>query len=486
MKGQISFQSLAIYSDDPDFRDFLKEIVDNRIGENQPRQRSESSSRKSKGNEVEQSPVLMSQKDRHIKSPSDITLYSPALKKASNKDEFVSAMDKISNFVESIRLSNERKQSHNGRLKSSRDGRGGDIRRIERLMDHNQQDNFKEDRASTSKGISHSRRDSERGSGKASPSVTADKLLLQAEKFKERIEAHKGKNFHELLMPYDYEKLRYRFVKPEGLAPLDNEIMILRNFDQDDEFFHITSQIEPTLRSKIERGEFIELERLLPKDRAGRNSSDDINRQLISQGTNSFLEPPPTNKVGKINSIRKWDQAFRVYAAIYTNANPNRSSDIWQYIYVIHTAAAVNQWDNVYYYDINFCELMASKPWRSWGKTCTQGWNMAFNNNAMTNSGNNANNGNNGNYSQNKSQGSYTRDWKDDCCWRYNKNRCKRTAAECNFDHRCTFCAGWNHGFHNCRKRNKEKRPNTTQERHTTPKKNNSPKGDRKKSNSLF
>ena len=133
---------------------------------------------------------------------------------------------------------------------------------------------------------------------------------------------------------------------------------------------------------KIEKGEFVELERLLPCDNRSSSANDEINKhlfQLISQGTNSYLEPP-MSKVGKINSIRKWDQAFRVYAAIYTHANPERSSEIWQYVYVIHTAAASNSWDNVYYYDINCRHLMASKPWRSWGKTYTQGWNMAFNN----------------------------------------------------------------------------------------------------------
>ena len=191
-----------------------------------------------------------------------------------------------------------------------------------------------------------------------------------------------------MLLPYDYDQIRSRFVRPEGLAPIDKEILFLRNFDQDDEFFHITSQIEPSLRQKIEKGEFIELERLLPKDKfVGRTTYDDLNKhlfQLITQGTSNYLEPP-VPKTGKINSVKRWDQAFRVFAAIYTNANPGRASEIWQYIYVIHTAAAANFWDNVYFYDVNFQELMASKPWRSWGKTYTQGWNMAFNNNNSNN-----------------------------------------------------------------------------------------------------
>ena len=170
--------------------------------------------------------------------------------------------------------------------------------------------------------------------------------------------------------------------------------------------------------------------------------------QLKMQGTNSYLEPP-FPKSGKVNSVRKLDQAFRVFAAIYTHANPERASEIWQYVYVIHTAAASNPWDNVYFYDINFRELMASKPWRSWGKTYTQGWNMAFNNSSVSHVA--------GAHSASGSTQSHKnvqqKSWKDSCCWRFNKNRCKRQGSDCNYDHRCTFCAGWNHGFFNCRKR---------------------------------
>ena len=86
-----------------------------------------------------------------------------------------------------------------------------------------------------------------------------DQLLVQAEKFKAKIEAPKG-NFTDMLMPYGYEKLKSHFVKPEGLAPIDSEILFLRNFNQDDEFFHVMSQIDPSLHIKIERGEFIDLE----------------------------------------------------------------------------------------------------------------------------------------------------------------------------------------------------------------------------------
>ena len=122
-----------------------------------------------------------------------------------------------------------------------------------------------------------------------------------------------------MLMPYDYDQLRTKFVKSDGLAPIDSEILFLKNFDQDDEFFHATSQIDPGLRIKIERGEFIELERLLPRERVQNRGNDDLIKQLyqlITQGTSNYLEQP-VPKSGKINNIRKWDQAFRVFGAIY-------------------------------------------------------------------------------------------------------------------------------------------------------------------------
>ena len=397
-------------------------------------------------------PVTAKHNNHLIKSPSDTTLFSPGLRKATNKDD-LTMIEKISKFVEGIRLDSNRAamqlpmENHN----------------YNSVVDSNNCDNRKvrdENSASTS-GYRRRSIDSARGipatphSRGTDVDLVSDQLLMQAEKFRARVEVPKGNfnNYSEMIMPYDYDKLRSKFVRPEGLGPIDREIMFLRNFDQDDEFFHVTSQIEPCLRSKIEKGEFVELEQLLPKDRVVGGKNEDLNRQLyqlITQGTNNFVDPP-VPKTGKINSIRKWDQAFRVYAAIYTNANPERASEIWQYVYVIHTAAAANHWDNMYYYDINFRELMASKPWRSWGKTYTQGWNMAFNNAVGSSGFAHSHNNSNGNSMTNNYKSN--RDWKDECCWRFNKNRCKRSGTECNYDHRCTYCAGWGHGFYNCRKR---------------------------------
>ena len=380
-----------------------------------------------------------------FKSPSDTTIYSPGLKKgiANNvlnmvRDHDDVDINNISNFVERIRI-NDRLDHSSGScsrrspvraspLNDVTPVRGGDTRHVEHSSRKSQLSQSSGQRKVQQQ---HNPDDTDR---------VTEQLLVQAERFKARVEAPKGNSgnsefvhrsgFNELLMPYDYDRLRSKFIRPEGsLGPIDNEILFLRNFDQDDEFFHITSQIDSALRVKIERGEFIDLERLLPKDKAfGGSGGDELNKQLfqlITQGTNSYLEPPVQHPNGKINSLRKWDQAFRVYAAIYTHANLGRSSKIWQYVYVIHTAATSNPWENVYYYDINFRELMATKPWRSWGKTYTQGWNMAFNN---INSHYNQQNHSSQHSVGATSSGSYqkTKDWKDDCCWRYNKKQMQK------------------------------------------------------------
>ena len=117
-----------------------------------------------------------------------------------------------------------------------------------------------------------------------------------------------------------------------------------------------------------------------------------------------------------------------------------------QYVHVIHTAAASYNWESVTYYDFMFRHLMAAKPWRSWAKTYNQGWNLAlkhdFNNTSHAHqNGHRTNNS----LKQRKS-------WKDECCWKFNKNKCSKGNC-CKYAHRCTYCGAWNHSFYNCRKR---------------------------------
>ena len=143
----------------------------------------------------------------------------------------------------------------------------------------------------------------------------------------------------------------------------------------DDNFFHLTCHIDPNLIHKIEKGEFVELEKLLPKDKLG-GKGDENRLEWVQRDGGTFLVP--AQRDSKIASFRRWEQAFRVYATIYCSANPQGAKEIWQYITVINAAASSYIWDNVYNYNITFRQLMAFNPNRSWVVTYNQMWNLSM------------------------------------------------------------------------------------------------------------
>ena len=159
----------------------------------------------------------------------------------------------------------------------------------------------------------------------------------------------------------------------------------------------------------------------------------------------------PAEKEGRINGIRKWDQAFCIYAAIYSKHNPTKSAEIWQYIHVINTAAGSYAWENVCYYDLTFRRLMHEKLSHSWAKTYTQLWNLAMCD--PINKSNNSSQSNiSGGWSTSNQNGSRN-DWRGHCCWCFNRgDKCKKW--NCHFDHRCSGCSSWSHALINCPKSN--------------------------------
>ena len=352
--------------------------------------------------------------DNIVKSPSDTTIYVPALKHGKRVDDVV---NKISDFVESIHIESTRKDKHNQ----------GDIDSgIPLTNDQPDEESHTRHRNSTPDRYARSSEEYER-----KKADRADKIILEAKKFRANIAALKG-------TVSDASEFDFHTVT--------EEIKLRHLLDNDDDFFHVTCHVDPQLKEKIEAGQFVELEKLLPREGGSSLFSHNDTTfndmlQVITKGGNTYLGAPQERDC-KINSVRHWEQAFRVYAAIYTEAHPARAAKIWQYVYTNNTAATNYQWDNMYFYDQTFRRLMESKPWRSWSKTYTQGWNLAMHE-SMTHSVN-VGNGN--------SNSKPVKDWRDDCCWKYNKNHCSKANNNCNYDHRCTYCGGWNHGFHNCRK----------------------------------
>ena len=223
--------------------------------------------------------------------------------------------DKISNFVEGIRL------------ETSQAGRGSPHGRVTPRSSTDRND-FQE--ASTSKGG-------------LTPKERTDNFIIKAEQFKATVEPPpKGKFCHEV---YD-----------------------------DDDYFHLCCHVDMGLKAKIEKGEFVKLERLLPKQRSGFRQEESL--EWISKDGMTYLAPIQDKE--KIMGIRRWDQAFRMYASIFCAANPDRSGEIWQYIHVINSAVASFQWDNVAYYDFVFRKMMNDRPNRSWVKAYVQLWQLSM------------------------------------------------------------------------------------------------------------
>ena len=214
-------------------------------------------------------------------------------------------------------------------------------------------------------------------------------------------------------------------------------------------FFHTTCHIEDTIREKIEKGKFVELDKLIQKRILQYNFKDQEHSrmQLINKDGMSYFVPT-IDRESRIDGIKKWEQAFRVYTTIYCKANPNRAGEILQYIDTIHRAAAIFNWDNVAKYDYVFRQLMAAKPHRSWAKVYTQMWNLTLNEPIKKFN-------ENGNSSSSTNQRGGSRK-KDTYCWKYNKNSCTY-GRSCRFEHKCSYCGVMGHPVTSCHKKHGKK-----------------------------
>ena len=373
-----------------------------------------------------------------VKSPSDTTIYAPALNRncvqsnqigmnltnlanggnQANQDNNDRLLHQISNFVENIRLETP--------LANKQKPDVGPIS----VQDQMEAGPSGDNPPAISEAIQQERDMDE-------ARKTADKLILEAEQFKASIAPKSGMKplcdiVNEKMDSETYHKL---------FDQIQQSLV-----DPDDEFFHITCHIEPALKSKIEKGEFVDLDKLLPKTRT-QVIKDDRRLQFFYKDGESFFAPPDSSN--KINSVRRWEQAFRVYAAIYSSANPTRSSEIWQYVFVINKAASSFTWENVYFYDITFRHLMEKNPSRSWAKTYTQMWNLAMCDRINRNQGGFQNSWNQG------KRGSFDSSTpnKPRYCWKFNKNRPHN--ADCEFIHKCSVCDNQGHSRVDCPKRKK-------------------------------
>ena len=272
----------------------------------------------------------------------------------------------------------------------------------------------------------------------------ANQMVLDAERYKATVNNPPGTctqlNVNQLI-----EDRGSSFVNSRDMQIMD-----------DDVFFHVSCHLDESLKAKIIKGEFVELERLLPKQRGwGTSSMDNGDKMdlIFKDGKTYFAPSAPQNK---ITGVRRWEQAFRIYAAVYSQANPARASEIWQYVHVINLASATYIWENVSYYDVTFRHLMHQNPGRSWAKIYNQMWNLAMREHLPRNQQSHnflsPSYGNGGGNSGRRDNNQSNKKRKPKYCWAFNRGNCKE-GAKCKYIDRCSVCDEAGHGKNTCVKK---------------------------------
>ena len=116
----------------------------------------------------------------------------------------------------------------------------------------------------------------------------ADRALIEAEKFKATVAQPNG-----MYNLGDNNQVIGQVIgHPGNMDNVDGLQSIIPNIGSgvsDDDFFHLTCHIEPSLIHKIENGEFVELEKLLPKDKFHYNEENRL--EWVQRQGGTFLVP---------------------------------------------------------------------------------------------------------------------------------------------------------------------------------------------------
>ena len=101
---------------------------------------------------------------------------------------------------------------------------------------------------------------------------------------------------------------------------------------------------------------------------------------MVSKGGQTYWVPAVDKEMVSINSIERWNQAFRVYTKIFMKGNPTRGEELLEYSYVINSIAGTYSWNNVYKYDKLFRLHMAKHKGRNWEVILQQAWAFCLTN----------------------------------------------------------------------------------------------------------
>lgn len=211
--------------------------------------------------------------------------------------------------------------------------------------------------------------------------------------------------------------------------------------------------IDPKMQERIGRGEFVNLQRLLPKRKLNIDPDERSLQMTNNSGTIGLSESTDSIKdCLPINCLSRWEDGFRVYMGIYVRFNPNKCDEMIQYMENIKNAARIYPWELVYNYDQRFRETVHSNPTRTWAVLSYDDFykeilapvgmlalQSAGGQSSGSFPGTQTNHGNG--RAKNKKR----------ACWTYNRTGSCKYGDSCKFDHRCIFCNKLGHPECKCR-----------------------------------
>ena len=207
----------------------------------------------------------------------------------------------------------------------------------------------------------------------------------------------------------------------------------------DEDYQMIDNHIDEVMRKRIQRYEFVELGKLLPRNRMG--DEDHQRLEIVNRNGMSYLSPVSEREVNNIHSYNKWEQAFRIYTNILTTKYPGKATELLQYNHTIQTASTSYHWENVLAYDREFRRHIARHPYRSWAVILQQAWTMLLKDRLK----------------QDFHKSGSSKGHKKQICKRFNRGTCT-FGLSCRYEHRCEVpkCGKFGHGAHICRLRNQD------------------------------
>lgn len=224
----------------------------------------------------------------------------------------------------------------------------------------------------------------------------------------------------------------------------------------DNDHYMLAAHVDPVTTIRIQRGEYIPIEKLIPRSDRGLSYMDENRLELVQREGHAYFVPAEDKNLTPINNFRQWERAFRVYAGIFSQANPHRAAEMYQFVSNIQAASNVYIWENVASYDRIFRRLMHDNPGRNWGLIYQQAWTLELRVPLPYLQGNSQ--------LQNKKGGNTSSRSLREACRKFNNTGKCSFGQSCKYDHRCNYCGKFGHGEIKCHKKiNKTKEQNKDQ-----------------------